>query len=428
MTWLAKIWRTRRWMFVVTAVAVIAGGTLLGSKLAQSTPAVPLAEVQSGEFVDYLQLRGSLKALKSVVLSAPSNAGELQILKLAKTGTAVKKGDEVAVFDGSQLELRLLQQRTELRQAESEIQRVRAQGNMQVQQVETELQQARYNVERAKLEVSRQEVLSQIEGEKAALDLATAEKRLSEILKKLESEKTKTAADVASQMHRRDKAANDVAEAESRIAALTLRAPVDGVVNVMQNPRARQGFFGGGAAPEFKEGDRAWSGAGIIELPDMSEIRAVARIEEVDRGRLQVGQKATVRLDAIPEREFTAQVALISPLAKPDYSSWPPTRNFDVEVQLLEKDPRLRPGMTASPRIAVDRLADAMIVNAESVFQKAGRTVVYVLKDGKFEEREVVIARRSGTQVAVGRGLRAGERIARVDPTLQEEGKAEGKK
>lgn len=421
MSWLSKIWRTRRRSFLAVVAVPAIAGTLLVARLVRSTPGVPLAEVTSGEFVDHLQLRGGLKALKSVVLAAPSSAGELQIITLIKNGTPVKKGDQVAQFDINSLELRLLQQRTELRQSESEIERVRAQGRMLEEQTATELVQARYNVERARLEASKQEVVSRIDGEKAKLDLANAEQKLREIEKKLESERSRTAADVASQMQRRDKAANEVRDAENRIAALTLRASVDGVVNLMPN-RAKGGMFGSGSTPEFKEGDRAWPGAAIAELPDMSEIRAAARIEEVDRGRVEIGQTAVVRVDAIPDREFPAHVVSISPLAKPDHSMWPPSRNFDLEVQLNQTDPRIRPGMSASVRIVVERVPDSVLIQAECVFQKSGRTVVYVQKGSGFLERPIVIARRSGTNVAVAQGLRPGERIARRDPTLDEKG------
>lgn len=425
MSWLVRMWQTRRGALLAVLLLACVGGSLLAARLARSTPSVPVVEVRSGEFVDYLQLRGNLKALKSVVLTAPSSAGELQILMLAKNGAQVKKGEVVAQFDTGTLENRLLQQRTELRQAEAEIERVRAQGRMQEEQTETELVQARYNVERAKLEAGKQEILSSIDGEKTKLDLANAEQKLREIEKKHEAERAKTAADVASQMHKRNKAKNDVDEAENRIAALTLRAPVDGMINLMPNFRARGMFGGAGSTPEFKEGDRAWPGAAIIELPDMAEIRASARIEEVDRGRVQYGQPAVVRVDAIPDREFNARLVQISPLAKPDHSTWPPTRNFDIEVQLLETDARLRPGMSSGIRVAVERIPAALTIPSECVFQKAGRTVVYVLKGAKFEQREIVVARRSGTQVAVARGLKAGERIAQRDPTLEESAQIE---
>ena len=51
--------------------------------------APPTAEVRKGDWVDYVELRGEVKALRSISLSAPANAGELQILKLLPSGTAV---------------------------------------------------------------------------------------------------------------------------------------------------------------------------------------------------------------------------------------------------------------------------------------------------------------------------------------------------
>jgi multidrug efflux pump subunit AcrA (membrane-fusion protein) len=204
---------------------------------------------------------------------------------------------------------------------------------------------------------------------------------------------------------------------KQRIEALSVKAPTDGVINLLQNFRAGGPFM---SAPEWKEGDRAWPGAAIAELPDMSTLRMNARVEEIDRGRLQSGQAAVVRVEAIPEREFSGKVVAISPMAKPDFSTWPPGRTFDVEIQTDATDARMRPGMSASARVAVDRLPNATIVSAESVFQKGGRTVVYVLKGTEFVEQEIVVARRSGSVVAVGRGVKAGDKVARRDPTILE--------
>jgi RND family efflux transporter MFP subunit len=417
MRWLANLWRRRRWAVVALAVVCIGMGTLVAARLARSTPSVPLAEVATGEFVDHLPLRGELKALRSVVLVAPASAGELQILKLAKNGAAVKKGELVIEFDSTNVQ-RLLQQReTELRQAESEIDRIKAQGKMVAEQNQTDLIKAQYDVERARLEASKQEILSEIEGAKTKLNLANAVKKLQEVEQKLKSDQTSNAADLEARMQRRDKSQFDLRDAQRRLAALTVLAPSDGVVNVLDNWR-----MGGPMIdpPPFKEGDRAWPGAEVAELPDISTIRMSARIEEADRGRIQLEQVAMVRVDAIPEKEFSAKVSAISPMAKPDFSNWPPVRNFDVEVQLDELDPRLRPGMSANARIAVEKLPNSMMIPAEAVFQKGGRTVAYVLRGSEFEEREVVVLRRSGAQVAIARGLKPGERVARRDPTLEE--------
>ena len=80
------------------------------------------------------------------------------------------------------------------------------------------------------------------------------------------------------------------------------------------------------------------------------------RVDEADRARLVVGSPTRVRVDAIPDREFHAKVADISLVATPDFTSFPPVRNFDVGVTLDESDQRLRSGMSATARIEAPAL------------------------------------------------------------------------
>ena len=60
-------------------------------------------------------------------------------------------------------------------------------------------------------------------------------------------------------------------------------------MNILPNFRA-QGSFGS-APPAFKEGDRAWTGAAIAEIPDLSNMRIDLKLEEVDRGKMKLGRK-----------------------------------------------------------------------------------------------------------------------------------------
>src|SRR4029078_6253479 len=138
---------------------------------------------------------------------------------------------------------------------------------------------------------------------------------------KILSTKAAAEAELVGKRRRRDKAKFDVERTEQSIGALKLEEPADGTVNILENPRSG-GPFGGGV--EFREGDRAWAGASILELPDLSSIHLEARLDESDRGRLKVGQQATVKIEAVPGKDFTARVDLISVLARVDFSSgWP---------------------------------------------------------------------------------------------------------
>jgi len=62
-------------------------------RLARPAVKFPTADVKRKEFIDYLEVKGEIKALRSVVITAPYGAGDLQIMKLAANGAKVKKGD-----------------------------------------------------------------------------------------------------------------------------------------------------------------------------------------------------------------------------------------------------------------------------------------------------------------------------------------------
>ncbi len=404
----------------MAGIVLLAAAVVGAPRLARSAPDLPTTEVRRGEFVDYVAVRGEVEALKSVALTAPIGVGgDLQIVKLVKNGAMVKKGDLIVQFDTTSLQRTLDQRKTELKAAEAEIERGRANAHLVDEQNTTELQKARYDVERGKLDVSKGEILSEIDGEKNKLTLSDNQQKLAETEQKVASGQMGNNADIESRKMRRDKALYDVRQTQRQIASLTIIAPSEGMVTLLPNYRA--GNYG--SWPEFKEGDRAWPGASIASLPDLSVIRISARVDESDRGRMKAGQQVLTRIDAVPDKEFSGAIAEISPLAKLDFSGWPITKNFDIAIGVDSTDPRIRPGMSAGSRIILDRIPDAILVPTNAVFQKNGRAIVYVLRGAKFEERPVEIVRRSVSDMIAKSGVKPGERVALKDPTLQEQAK-----
>ena len=396
-------------LIVLAIVAAIVSGS--GAFSHGDAVDVPTTAVTSGEFIDYMQVRGEVKAVRSIPLTAPSSAGDLQILELARSGSNVRKGDVVVRFDPVPVQRTRDEKLSELKQAEEEIGKTEAQYQIQEQQATMDLVKARYDVQRAELDASTQEFLSRVEAEQKQVALATAREKLREAERKAQALRDIARAEIASKRQKRDKARLDVQQAERQLGALQLVTPVDGVVTIMPNWRACC------PPPEFKAGDRAWPGQVIADVPDLATLRVTARLEEAQRGRMQPGQRVVVRADALPDRELTGRIGDISTLARVDFSNWPPQRNFDLIVQLNQTDPRLRPGMNTTVRVAVDRVADAVLIPARAVFEKNGRSVAYVARPrGGWEERLVQIARRGQEQLVVSNGVRPDERVALKDP------------
>src|SRR5208283_5977334 len=108
---------------ITITVVVLAGcGVVLGAVgLSRRSPTVPTYPVTRGEFLDSAQFHGEVKALKSVTISAPAEAGDLQIVKLVADGAAVKPGDVVVEFDRTKTEQDLAQYRSALKSADASI-------------------------------------------------------------------------------------------------------------------------------------------------------------------------------------------------------------------------------------------------------------------------------------------------------------------
>ena len=406
---------SRGWKRLAACGAILLA--MLGAfRLTARSTSVPTAAVKRDEFVDALKFRGEVKALQTLQIVAPPQAGDLQILKLAQDGGSVKQGDVVVEFDTTKTVQDLAQDKSTLSSAQAEIAQTRAQGRLVEEESLTAEKKAHYDVEVAKLEVSKKEIVSRIEGEEAKLALADSEHKLRETEKKLESDRSSNSAKTRSKQQASEKSRYDAQTAEKALAAMTLRAPGSGIftLDAFWHP-------GGNMMTPAKVGERVWPGTLLAEIPDLSTLRVTGRIDENERGRVQPGLFVSQQFDAIADRKFTGRITQIGTLATTDFSGgWPFPRNFTVEITLDQTDSRLKPGMSADVRVTLDRVPNAIVIPTEALFQKQGKITVFVAHGSRFEQRVIQIGRKSGDQALVTSGLQPGERVALQDPTEKE--------
>ena len=406
---------------IVVVVILIVGSVAAYARLRRggSSGSLPSALVARTSFIDYLQLRGEVRPSHSTLLTAPMSGGsDLQIIQLARNGSVVNAGDVVVQFDTTVQQRTLEQKQSELKQAESEIEKALSEQRRREQAARTALEQARSAVSRARLDLEGADLRPRVEAEHFKLKAADAEHTVRELEQKVTAERGSAAADVASARQKRDKALYDVREAERLIAGMTVRAPGTGPITILPNRRAAASVFAQ-SAPEFRPGDRAFFGAQIAELPDLSVIQLMCRIDEVDRARMQNGRAVLVRVDALPDRELNGAVSTISLMSRPDFTQFPPTRNFDLVVALSDNDPRLRSGMSANARIEIERLNDVLVVPSAAVFQRQGTPTVYEIDGSTVVPRHVSILRRGRDQIALASGVNEHARVSLKDPELE---------
>ena len=407
--------KKRSRVFGWVVVALVGGGAVFAAfRLGTPPPVeVPTARAQRGEFIISVKGRGEIKSARSVIVTAPQTP-ESRIVSLAQPGRPIKKGEVVVEFDPVTQEQNYLDRNSQVRQVDSEIVQAQAQHKIINEQDSMLVMQTQYNLERAKLEASKQEILSEIQGAKNRLDVGVAEGEVTKASASVGAHKQAQEADLSRLGERKDKTVRDMDRAKKYLESMILRAPIDGIVIIMPNFRSGGQF--GSSPPPFKEGDRAWTGAPIAEIPDMSELQVEFRIEEVDRGLLKENQPVKIRIDAVPDLEMDATLNWISPIAALMFRSFPPEKNFPAKAKLHKVDPRLRPGMSATVEVIIEQQANALTIPIKASFELNGKPAVFLQKGNRYQRQQIKAGKRNGTDLVVLAGINEGQVVALENP------------
>ncbi|MBA0083751.1 MAG: hypothetical protein HRJ53_02030, partial [Acidobacteria bacterium Pan2503] len=192
---------------------------------------VPTTTVKQADVQLKILTTGALRSKESRVIPAPAIAGgTLQIVKLARFGVQVHKGEVVLEFDPSQQEYNLAQNRSDLLQAEQEIAKAKADAAVQTAEDQTALLKAKFAVRRAELEVSKNELVSKIDAQKNVLALDEAKRALAQLQQDIRSHSASNKAALAISEEKRHKAHLAMDQAEENIKKMRITAPIDGLV------------------------------------------------------------------------------------------------------------------------------------------------------------------------------------------------------
>ncbi len=386
----------KKYFYILIMLAVILGGYLVVNAIFTKSYEIPTARVQRGEFVIALDESGSVDAKRAVTLSAPRIRG-LTITWLAPEGSMVKEGDDVIRFDASEQEAELAEHESNLKINQSALDRARKEYTIQEKELKLNLEKSRRNYDEKKHEAPRV-------AEEARLELELAELNFQAKLEQLKGDVEKAEVEVA-------RAQDKLNLARKELDQMTIKAPIPGLVVYLE-------IWKGGSMDKVQEGDSPWPGMGLIKIPDLDEMIVNTTVSEVDANKVDSGLPVEVVLDAFPDAMFPGSVTSKSTLARRKESG-SKINVFDIEIDILQKDTRLKPGMSAACRIIVERIPDVVSVPLEAVFEKEGQTVVYLKNK---DRREVEVGRRNDMYIEIADGLSGNEDICLVDPTLDELG------
>jgi HlyD family secretion protein len=406
--------RTARFWIILTVIllALAAGAAgVYRLRQVQAAGTLPVAPARQGDFSVIVRCRGELKARRSVQIIAPVNVPSLRIVWQAPPGSAVKDGEPVVRFDPSSTQQQLQEKDAALKQAQATLDQAVADARITAEQDQRDLSTAKYDLEKAKMEASKAEIVSKLQGDESRIDLGLSEQKLKVQEATVNLHETSDKAKMASLKRQLDQAQGEVDLTKHRLSEMELKTPLTGVVMYMQNNS--QGWMN---AKPFQVGDQVWPGGVVAEIPDLTTLEMEGKLEEIDRGRIEVGQETRVHIDSLPELTMPADLIAISPLTEQSFE-WPPTRSFRAFGHIKQPDSRLRPAMNGNMDVVVSRIPNAISIPAKAIFTRDGKPIVYLAEKGAYRAVEVQLLARNPDEVAV-KGIQPGTMVTLVDASV----------
>jgi RND family efflux transporter MFP subunit len=161
-----------------------------------------------------------------------------------------------------------------------------------------------------------------------------------------------------------------------------------------------------------------FEGKALLTVSNLATLVVKAELNQIDVAKVELGQKVTVTLDALPGRSYAAVVTKIAPASTMPKGK--DVESFPVEATLQSAEGAIRPGMTADVRIHVETRAGVLALPVEAVTREQGRRYVTRLLPGDRGATrarvEVELGRRSDREVEVVSGIAEGDRVL-IDPS-----------
>ena len=192
-----------------------------------------------------------------------------------------------------------------------------------------------------------------------------------------------------------DNAAGDLRES-------TVTAPLDGIVTQLQATL----------------GNRTHAGGAVATVATLDDVVAGVQIDEVDIGKIRVGQQVRLTTETLRDAELSGTITLVPPSMETSGNVPLVTVDVDVDEESLPEGAHLLAGASCRARIDAELKQDATVVPYAALLERGGSTVAFVAnpvdgQDGRYllERREVLIGASTPTQVEVSGGIEPGELV-----------------
>jgi multidrug resistance efflux pump len=401
---------------VLAIVGILAWGAVRVARTATASTAAetPTTKIKRGSVAITVAARGDIQGGNPEMLVAPQVAQDsLIVTTLRQPGEQVQAGDTVVEFDTTQQEYNLREAESDLAEADQMVIQTEADNAANDEETRYAVDAAQLQVTLAELEVSSNPVLAKAKARENEILLEAAKNRLHQAQQDLANKRTTGAASLAIQRAAQNKAKMLADMARKNIENMTLKSKGAGYVNLQTNTFGLRFLTTGMLLPVIQLGDNVRPGMAVAQLFDLEHWEASAKVSELDRGHLAVGQAVSVAVVALAGKSFPGHVKTLG-----NTSGEPWDRKFECRITLDHAGPDLRPGMSSNLVITAETLDNALWAPSQALFERDGRSFVYLRTPGGFTPRDVTLVKRSESQVVLT-GVNEGDMVALSNPTEQ---------
>ncbi|WP_446211535.1 efflux RND transporter periplasmic adaptor subunit [Micromonospora sp. IBSANI012] len=429
-----------RLLTALLAVVVLTGTTAASCGDDEST--VALAPASRAAVAEVIDAPATVTARAAATLTAPAD-GTVSSLRV-QPGQRVRRGQVLAVISSPSAQERLRQARDALRAAERAGRGVGV-GDLGTRRRGTDkaadeaFDAARDAAGKIADQKVRDALLAQVTSaqQQYAAAARTADQAVRSVQRGVAGLNSAVGALSAAQ-RLQARQAYDLAKAT--VDALTLRAPIGGVVQPGGPPAGGgtdlSALLGGGQVPAGIDpsaltpsragpppgvddavvaGGRVTAGTPVLTIVDTGALGLLAEVDETDVLLVRPGLVADVELDAVTGASYDATVRSVDVLPT---SSARGGVTYRVRLSLGagrlgegEAAPAPRPGMNAVVHLRVREAADAVTVPASAVFSADGRDAVWLVRDGRAGRAPVTVGVQGQDLVQILDGVQAGDRV-----------------
>ncbi len=154
------------------------------------------------------------------------------------------------------------------------------------------------------------------------------------------------------------------------------------------------------------------SGTNLMSFADLSRLLINAHVNQLDAGKLSVGQRMVVHSPDSSDLNYEARIEFIAPLATIKNN----IKGFEVRGVIEGNRKAMRPGVSVSITVPIGKAEGVVSVPVTAVFERDGKMVVYVLKGDATECRNVVVGLMDSSHAEIKSGLAEGEEVLLVAP------------